>query len=165
MPAPPTSSAQMSIDPNDGTISVAYPEMPAGERKTQPTPAVPVVWVVEGIARADSWAFVDSGASSTALPKKWAPMLSVTLDEDNPLQAWGNGVFQTYLRPLESMALLVAGRYRVDLANVTFGDWDFPLLGRDDFFNAFRVLIDERRRVTRLAPYDRAALDPERGTK
>lgn len=54
---------------------------------------------------------------------------------------WGDG-----------LKAVIAGR-KIELA-AQFGNINVGVLGRADFFQAFRVTFDDRKRVTIVQPYD-----------
>lgn len=96
---------------------------------------------------------IDSGANATAIPRELAAQIGVDLSHATTKTAYGNDSMSDVLYPAEPVSLIVAGR-TIELPNVVFGGWVEILLGRDDVFSHFRVLIDERAQEFVLEPYD-----------
>lgn len=103
-------------------------------------------------------ALVDSGCDVTSFPAGWASILGIEFDkcekfsgltaagqddedDDKAPRLWAPGV-----------DAVVMGR-RVHLEAVFRPGLPVILLGREDFFQAFRVSFDQRKKTFRLEPY------------
>jgi hypothetical protein len=98
-------------------------------------------------------AIVDSGADSTALPFEWAALMGIDIERDcieKPCGTAGGEVTGFYCSVgIEAMIL----GERLILGATFNRGLDFVLLGRRDFFNAFRVLFDQRAQTFTVERY------------
>lgn len=107
----------------------------------------------------DSWlpetpALLDSGADVSTFPAEWAKRLGIKLDlscceEKKAKTAGGAVVVWAYPQGLRVHVEGVGHRLKADFCE----GLDVPLLGRRDFFNAYRVTFDERAKTFTLEPY------------
>jgi hypothetical protein len=96
-------------------------------------------------------ALIDSGADGTLLPWFLAADLGIKLEACDPVAGRGVGGPATFKQwPQDISALIDGVTIRVP---AVFGPVNQAVLGRSDFFNAFRVTIDERARTFVLDPY------------
>jgi hypothetical protein len=102
-------------------------------------------------------ALVDSGADHSLMPLSWLPTLGLRVGdcrEEPVITASGVG------RMLQNEATVdveIIGRSRATTIRAWFAEGvPFMLLGRADFFRAFRVVFDERAQTVALAGYDDA---------
>jgi hypothetical protein len=95
---------------------------------------------------------VDSGADCTFLPLTWLRFFGLTMDDDcERVQlgaADGDGEGYHYAPGLQVRI------EDIDLTlEVIFSETEIPMLGRRDFFETFRVTMDQRRGMLTLEPY------------
>lgn len=115
-------------------------------------PVLPIV--IHGVRnRIPSRAIVDSGADKSFLPVAIASHLGIDLaqcvrEDCNT----AGGVTTTYVWQAGLEAEIQAMRMKVHL-KTTFSETPFVLLGREDFFSAFRVAFDQRNEAFTLEPY------------
>jgi hypothetical protein len=98
---------------------------------------------------------IDSGADSSMLPLQLADYLGIELSacrEDQCLTAAGLTARYVWEEGIEAEVQALRRRIHLDVSFVT----GLPalLLGRSDFFAAFRVEIDERGQTFYLEPYE-----------
>jgi len=83
----------------------------------------------------------------------WASILGIDLDDCSKVKvSTGSGV--TYHSEWDGSLVITAAGRNVLVPRPRFAPVPFVILGRSDFFAAFRVEFDERARVTRLTAYD-----------
>lgn len=102
-------------------------------------------------------ALVDSGADVSLMPLEWVQRLRFAQEhavEQLVETASGAGTVATYD---DVVRLTIARTRRSVNVGAVFADVPFMLLGRADFFRAFRVLFDERGRTVTLTEYDAVA--------
>ncbi|HXR60888.1 MAG TPA: retropepsin-like aspartic protease [Solirubrobacterales bacterium] len=95
----------------------------------------------------------DSGASHSVFPKSFAEPLGIDLKTACETQKvdTGNGIAYHH-HAVEPLKAEIAEK-EIDLLP-SFGKISVPVLGRKDFFAAFYVEINERRRVVAITPHD-----------
>ena len=116
-------------------------------------PALPIV-VYHARGRVPFRALVDSGADYSVLPAQFAPHLGVDLAqcrEEPCITAGGRGTVKIRDIPLEAEVQVLGIRFAMRAAFSEYAP--VVLLGRDDFFNEFRVTFDHRRETFRLEMY------------
>jgi hypothetical protein len=130
-PSPSTSSRRVRVFP--------YIAIQPGQSR----PALPIV--IHGTkSRVAVRALVDSGADYSILPKGYASYLGVDLDAAEELPsttAGGSGVVLVHPLPLEAEVQAMSIRFAMKSAFTERGNT--VLLGREDFFQEFRVTFDE----------------------
>jgi hypothetical protein len=94
----------------------------------------------------------DSGASRSVFPRKYARPLGIDILKDCSVQKvdTGNGIANQHMAP-EPLKAWVAGR-EIELC-ACFGNIGVPVLGREDFFAEFLVLVDEVQRLVTITPH------------
>jgi hypothetical protein len=96
---------------------------------------------------------VDSGADSSILPKNWATILGIDLNNDCErtvgATAGGDGDQWVYEPGLD--AIVVDKKIRI---TAVFTRTPIVLLGRDDFFREFKVAFDHRALAFHVEPYE-----------
>lgn len=94
---------------------------------------------------------VDSGADCSCFPIQFAQALGIDLEEceENSVHT-GNGLAKHYCAQ-EPIPAVVADR-EVALT-ASFGPLGVPVLGRDDFFSVFLVVVDHPARIVQLIPH------------
>ena len=101
---------------------------------------------------------MDSGADISLLPLEWSPRLgpaTATRNEQLIETASGAGRLVVYGVSIE---VVVHGFDAIVPIAAAFADGvPFMLLGRADFFRAFRVVFDERAQTLTLDEYDDGA--------
>jgi hypothetical protein len=99
-------------------------------------------------------ALIDSGADCSSFPAQWASALGIDLANDcvvtNGASAGGQTTVHTY-KP--GITALFAGE-RVSLTASFNPALPIVLLGRMDFFAAYKVSFDQRRSTFRVESYD-----------
>jgi hypothetical protein len=116
-------------------------------------PAVTVLLKsLDGAVEFPIYALPDSGADRSCFPKQWAKTLGIALADcaSYPVNT-GNGKGRHHEWD-DGLKAVIAGR-EIELA-AQFGNINVGVLGRADFFQAFRVTFDDRKRVTIIQPYD-----------
>lgn len=94
---------------------------------------------------------VDSGASRSVLPRRYAVPLGFDLREcEKQTVDTGNGLAHHYLAPVPLSARIAEREIKLSCC---FGNIGVPVLGREDFFAEFYVEVDERKRVV-ITPHD-----------
>lgn len=122
--------------------------MPGGAIK----PSVPIaLHSLSGDASYPLYAIPDSGADTSCFPEEWAEPLGFDLSACKVRQVATGAGMGCHYESDEPLRATVAGR-RVDLC-ACFGPVLVGLLGRDDFFQHFKVEFDQRRRISILRPY------------
>jgi hypothetical protein len=97
---------------------------------------------------------VDSGADYSVFPAPWAGPLGIDLascrEEDSQT---AGGTAKQYLHSQKLTAEIQAMSERVELVAAFSDVLPIALLGRQDFFAAFKVSFDERAQTFRLERY------------
>lgn len=118
-------------------------------------PALPIrLFSLDGELQPSVLAVVDSGADGSTFPVMWAKGLGIGLDvsccEESTAETAGGTVVCWIYRP--GIKAWVAGREHHLKASFCEG-LEVPLLGRKDFFNAYKVTFDQRAKSFMLEPY------------
>lgn len=102
-------------------------------------------------------ALVDSGSDRSSLPVKLGRALGFSYaDTEPPQQGQGAGWIFEFWETTDSLAVQTeVGPLTLSQPLLTRGGIDHVLLGRSDFFNAFRVCFDERSDAMDIEPYDK----------
>lgn len=97
---------------------------------------------------------VDSGADMTCFPDGYAPLMGFSDEDLEPLSANQAGGETTFRRAKHQIEIWLPEMpdVRVTL-QPTFIGGSLALWGRDDFFRAFRVLMDEPAQCFELHPH------------
>jgi hypothetical protein len=100
-------------------------------------------------------ALVDSGADQTLMPATWLATLGIAGSPNEvELVATASGTGQLLIFDA-AVELTIVGCTRSVSVGAFFAEGvPFMLLGRADFFHAFRVLFDERAQTVTLTEYD-----------
>jgi hypothetical protein len=97
-------------------------------------------------------ALIDSGADCSALPVEWMARLGITETQCETREMYGAcGSGESHHYRLALSACVEGIHLKL---NVAFCEIEVPVLGRNDFFDTFRVTLDQRRKVLTLEPYE-----------
>lgn len=97
----------------------------------------------------------DSGADCSCFPEAFAPVLGVDLSECVSERVHTGAGTTEHYRSEDRLRATIADQ-EVELV-ASFGHIGVPVLGREDFFSHFEVLIDERRQRVVIKPYRQPA--------
>jgi Aspartyl protease len=109
---------------------------------------------LDGELQPSTPAIVDSGADTSTFPASMAKSLGITLDEsccERGRAATANGETVIWSYP-QGIKALIEDRGEHHLKADFCDGLTIPLLGRKDFFNAYRVTFDERAETLTLEP-------------
>lgn len=101
----------------------------------------------------ETLALLDSGADRTLLPAAWASALGIDLEAQclAKLGDTAGGVATHYRYPRGVEAIFLGKRIRL-LASFSHG-LTVVMLGREDFFNLYRVAFDQRANTLTVSEY------------
>ena len=130
-------------------ITVPYRVRPGED---VPRPWLRVWFLVDG-RKIEVPAIVDSGADGSVVPLDLASAVGLTYDPAKPLEAQGAGGAYRQFRAANRLAIeSEVGPISLDRPSLN-PYLKVMLLGRSDFFLAYRVRFDQRAMVMEIEPY------------
>jgi hypothetical protein len=109
---------------------------------------------LDGVLQPETPALIDSGADVSTFPASWAKSLGIELsprccERKEATTAAGPATVWAYSQGLR---VIIEGVEHWLKAEFCEG-LDLPLLGRRDFFDAYKITFDERAKTFTLVPY------------
>lgn len=132
-------------------ISFKYKEVKRPDKSTVKTPSIPIT-LIGPKERFDTVALIDSGADISCIPRRIAEILGLKLNGEI-IEAYGlGGTAKTIETTIRVMISKGHERYIFRLpVKIVIDEYNFPvLLGRNGFFDEFKIIFDQKKEKVSL---------------
>lgn len=128
----------------------AEPNEAFPEKKSTLRPVIPIK-ICNGDDEINTFALVDSGADHNIFDAEIGKAIGIKIKKGKKLKFWGVGSVQ-HLAYFHKVKLCIGGWYHECYCGFSYelDDLPYQILGQDDFFKAFRVIFDFKKKQMEL---------------